>query len=135
MATDEGNSLHEIWTPNKNWNWNNCRKLELSTSWIHGLIPQLVRVSQRNSVIVDLNLTQLPFCFVVELFAIFKADEKLCLPDQFFSFMCSLNDNLLSGVSPRCLWFRLSLISKLLKRVVEVWFCCSFWRKELFVFA
>ena len=32
------------------------------------------------------------------------------------SFMCTLNDNLLSRVSPRCFWFELSLISDLLKK-------------------
>ena len=32
------------------------------------------------------------------------------------SFMCSLNDNLLSRGSPRCFWFQLSLISELLRK-------------------
>ena len=33
------------------------------------------------------------------------------------SFMCLLNDNLPSRVSPRCFWFELSLISELLKKI------------------
>ena len=32
------------------------------------------------------------------------------------SFMCSLNDNLLCRVSPRCFWFELSLISEFWKK-------------------
>ena len=53
---------------------------------------------------------------MAEMLAVFEGDKHLCFPDQFLSFMCSLNDNLLSTVSPRCLWFQLSLISELLKK-------------------
>ena len=49
----------EHWT--KRWNWSSCTKLALRASWTHGLIPQSVRVSERNSVIVGSNPTQANF--------------------------------------------------------------------------
>ena len=56
VATDEGEMKCEHWT--KSWNWSGCAKLPLSVSWTYGLIVQSVRVSERNSVVVDSNHTQ-----------------------------------------------------------------------------
>ena len=49
----------EHWT--KRWNWSSCTKLALSASWTHGLIDQLVRASEWNSVVVGSNPTQANF--------------------------------------------------------------------------
>ena len=60
MVTDKGNSWNEIghWTKDEievavqKW---------LSASWTNGQIAQLVRVSERNSVVVGSNPTQANF--------------------------------------------------------------------------
>ena len=49
----------EHWT--KRWNWSNCTKLALSGSWTDSLVPQSVRESERNSVVVGSNPTQANF--------------------------------------------------------------------------
>ena len=41
----------------KRWIWSSCAKLALSTIWIHGLIAQSVRVSERNSLGLRSNPT------------------------------------------------------------------------------
>ena len=55
-------------------------------------------------------------CYVVELFVVFKGDQHLFCMINIFSFICLLNDNLLSGTSPRWLWSELILTSELLKK-------------------
>ena len=61
VATDEGNSRNEISTLNERSNWSSWTKLALSACWTHGLITQLIRASERNSVVVGLNPTQANF--------------------------------------------------------------------------
>ena len=61
VATDEGNNRNEIWHWKKRWNWSSCTKLALSTNGTHGLIAQLVRASERSSVVVGSNPTQANF--------------------------------------------------------------------------
>ena len=51
-------------TLNKWWNWSSCTKLALSASWIHGLIAQSKRASERNSVVVSLSPTRANFLYV-----------------------------------------------------------------------
>ena len=49
----------EHWT--KRCNWSSCTMLALRMSWNHGLMAQLVRESERNSVVVGSNTTQTNF--------------------------------------------------------------------------
>ena len=49
----------EHWT--KRWNWSSCADLAVRVSWTHGLIAQLVRASERNSVVVSSDPTQANF--------------------------------------------------------------------------
>ena len=49
----------EHWT--KRGNLRSCTKLALRASWTHGLIAQLLRASERNSVVGSSNLTQANF--------------------------------------------------------------------------
>ena len=51
-------------TLNKWWNWSSCTKLALSASWIHGLIAQSKKASERNSVVVSLSPTRANFLYV-----------------------------------------------------------------------
>ena len=52
----------EHWTKRwKRWNWSSCTKLALTGTWTHGLIAHLVRVSERNSVVVGSNPTEANF--------------------------------------------------------------------------
>ena len=61
MVTDKGNSWNETWTLNNEIKWSSCTKLAPSVSWIHGLIAQLVRASEQNSVAAGSNPTQVNF--------------------------------------------------------------------------
>ena len=58
VVTGEGNRQNEIWHLTNRWNWNSCRKLALSASWTRGLIPQSVRVSERNLEVMGSKPTQ-----------------------------------------------------------------------------
>ena len=58
VAPDECKQPKWNVTLNKRWNWSSCTKLALSASWTHGLIAQLVRASEPNSVVVGSNPTQ-----------------------------------------------------------------------------
>ena len=53
-------------TLNKRWNWNSCKKFALTTSWTHGLIAQLFRVSEQNSMILDSNFTRASFLYLLQ---------------------------------------------------------------------
>ena len=55
----------EHWT--KKWNWSSCTKLALSPSSTHVLIAQLVRGSERNSVVVVSNPTQINFLSLLQI--------------------------------------------------------------------
>ena len=59
MTTGEGKQLNGNVTLNKRWNWSSCTKLALNGSWTHHLIVQFVRASERNSVAVASNLTEI----------------------------------------------------------------------------
>ena len=61
VATNEDKQPKSNVTLNKRWNWNRCTKFALSVSWTHGLIAQLVRASERNSMVVGSNPTQTNF--------------------------------------------------------------------------
>ena len=61
VSTDEFNSRNL--TLNKRWNLSRCAKLALRAIWTHGLIAQVVRASERNSVVLDWNPTQAEFLF------------------------------------------------------------------------
>ena len=56
MWTDGGNSQNENWTLHKRWNWNSSTKMALSLSWIHGLIAQSVKESDRNWILLIITL-------------------------------------------------------------------------------
>ena len=43
--------------------WSSCTNLALSASWIHGLIPELVRESERISLVLGSNPTQAYFLY------------------------------------------------------------------------
>ena len=62
VSTNKGNSGSKIWHwTNKWWNRSSCTKLALSASWTHYLMSQLVRASERNSVVVGSNPTKANF--------------------------------------------------------------------------
>ena len=61
VATDEGNSRNEMWDWTKRRNWSSCTRLALDESWTHDLIAHSVGVTEQNSVVVGLNLTQVKF--------------------------------------------------------------------------
>ena len=61
VATSEDKQPKSNVTLNKRWNWNRCTKFAVSVSWTHGLIAQLVRASERNSMVVGSNPTQTNF--------------------------------------------------------------------------
>ena len=48
------------------WNWSSCTKLALSVSSTHGLIAQLVRALEPNSLVVGSNPTQANFLQLLE---------------------------------------------------------------------
>ena len=51
---------------NKPWNCSSCTKLALSASWTRGLMAQLVRASEQNSVVMGSNLTQVNFLLLFQ---------------------------------------------------------------------
>ena len=62
VANVEGNSQDEIWHWTRNEIWVSVQSwLWVRLSWTHGLIAQLVRVSQQNSVIMGSISTQANF--------------------------------------------------------------------------
>ena len=61
VATDKEKQPKWNVTLNNWWNWSSCTKLALSVSWTHGLIVELIRASERNSLVVGSNSTQMNF--------------------------------------------------------------------------
>ena len=53
LETDEGKQPKWNLTLSKRWNWSSCTKFTLSASWTHGVIAQLVRASEGNSVVLN----------------------------------------------------------------------------------
>ena len=47
------------------WVWSDCGRLALSVSWTHGLVPQSVGTSERNSVVVGSNPNQVDFLWLL----------------------------------------------------------------------
>ena len=47
------------------WDWSCCTNLAPRASWAHGLVARLVRVSERNSVVVDSKPTQANFLLLL----------------------------------------------------------------------
>ena len=61
VVTDEGTGQNEGEHTTKRWNWSNCTKMTLSSSWAPGRIAQSIRASERNSLVVGSNPTQANF--------------------------------------------------------------------------
>ena len=109
-------------TLNKWWKWSSCTKLALSASWIHGLIAQSKRASERNSVVVSLSPTRANFLYVYIMYVHIDNTNFVYLFTQYnrkhcksiFVFKQFLSDKKSSKFSIQC-WLKMFCKTPLFK--------------------
>ena len=110
VSTDEFNSRNL--TLNKRWNLSRCAKLALRAIWTHGLIAQLVRASERNSVVLDWNPTQAEFLFTA-------TSKNPSVVNTIYIYIC--------------IYITISPLARFIKQMEQVGFLflLTFWRTTL----